>query len=768
MPDTDRFNAGVSDGKAVAEPIAEPGTGDTPDEKLLIKIREDYKFCLDYWKENRDEGAEDMTFVANTPWTREEKDRRKGRPCVVWDEISQYLKQANNNQRQAATSIKVLPRGDGATDADALKRAAIIRGIEYQSNAQAAYTTAYEGATSCFMGAFRITTKQMPGGSGFAVEPRIKRIPNPFTVLLDPEANESDFSDQNICFVTDVLRKSTFAEKYPRAQKHSFAAEDEKIAPDWFRGESIVVAEYWVRTAKARKKLRVKGKAGEVGVFEDELPEGAKPEVLDSRDITEHKVMQYITNGVEILERREWPGSWIPIIPVLGEEIFTSDGGMSKRIFMSLVRRARGPQKSLNYLASQELEEFAMAPRSPLLLWEGQEDADKEALKNLNQEPRAYIRLKRISGADGQLVADLPAGGRLPFQPNAEAYEIAREAARRAIQAAMGISPLPTPAQQQNEKSGIALERIQTAEAVGSFHFTDNLNRAKENCGRQLNELITKVMDTPRHVGIRNADDSHGLLRVMAEEHAPQMQPQQQQANGEMGESQGDGQLDYLIVDRGEFDVTMSTGASYESQREQNNDFADTLLKTLEPLAQLLPPGAATKLIALAIKLKDIGAIGDKMAAVIDPPQDTGAQLAQAQQQAQQSQLVMAEMKAELEKLKLEKAGKVIDNEYKMQFEKMRISLEAGIAQLNADLKAYIANVQTKAQDAQQRNQLFQETQVENHHAAHEVALQKDQQAHDRGMAANAAATQAASQAADQQHQQAMAAQSETPSNSAP
>jgi hypothetical protein len=32
---------------------------------------------------------------------------------------------------------------------------------------------------------------------------------------------------------------------------------------------------------------------------------------------------------------------------------------------------------------------------------------------------------------------------------------------------------------------------------------------------------------------------------------------------------------DYLVTDRGEFDVTISTGASFQSQREEASSFVD-------------------------------------------------------------------------------------------------------------------------------------------------------------------------------------------------
>src|SRR6185437_14344989 len=111
--------------------------------------------------------------------------------------------------------------------------------------------------------------------------------------------------------------------------------------------------------------------------------------------------------------------------------------------------------------------------------------------------PRAYVQADPIVDGSNNLLA-LPS--RPQFTPNAQAYEIGKESWRRSIQAAMGITPLPTAAQRQNEKSGVALERIQTQQAIGSFHFTANFKLSVQNAGEQINELVTEILDTPRQI----------------------------------------------------------------------------------------------------------------------------------------------------------------------------------------------------------------------------------------------------------------------------
>src|ERR1035437_1987841 len=249
-------------------------SNETPDDKLIREIREDYSYFRDFWRENYQEAKTDLQYVGGDPWDATTRRQREDndRPVVSPDELGQYLNQTINNLRQNARAIKVTPAGEDAEDKDAEQRSAIIKGIEYKSNAQAAYTNAFECAINCGFGFFRLTTKKISKDGD--VEPRIKIIENPLSVILDPNAKESDFSDMKRCFVLDVMRQTDFERKYPKATKRSFSPQDAGIAPGWLEGQNIMVAEYW----------RTDGY--------DEDGEGGT-------------VTHYITNGFEILDRSE-------------------------------------------------------------------------------------------------------------------------------------------------------------------------------------------------------------------------------------------------------------------------------------------------------------------------------------------------------------------------------------------------------------------------------------------------------------------------------
>ncbi|MFC5861085.1 hypothetical protein ACFPT7_02135 [Acidicapsa dinghuensis] len=678
------------------------------DEALLVEVRKDFTYAKSYWQENYEEAEKDMDCVLCIP-PEDFRNDRAGRPCLWPDEISQYVNQTNNNLRQTKRAIKVSPRSEEAKDVDAEHRQAYIQGIEYASKAQSIYATAFESCVECGFGYWRVHL--VVTGPNGEQEPRIRRIPNWATVLPDPDARESDFSDSNVYFVTDTMRQTTFAKRYPKAQKRSFEGSDSEKAPGWLDGDNITVAEWWKRE-----------------------------EHVDKDGVKHYTVTQRITNGLEILETNEWIGSWIPIIGCFGLEKYKRAGGTSKRVFLSLVRRARGSQQMLAYIASQEAEEFGMAPRAPYLVVKG--SVDSQQWKLANKQPTAYLEWFPPEDWNVQQFGPPPMPARQPFIPNAQAYEIAYERWRRSIQASMGVMPLPTSAQRQNEKSGIALTKIQSQESIGSFHFTDNFVRALTNTGIQINELITRLAELdslPKQVLGRDQKGEDKTLRI-----APQRQEGEEgQMPTEAADSQHLPEADLFFAHRGEFEVAISDGPSDMSQRDEVSEFVDTLLQTLPSMG--LAPQLMQQIIAIAIRLKNVGTYGDEIADLLAPPnqQDIPPQ-ARAMVMQAQSQLQMA--MAEIQQLKLEKLGKVTEFQGKM-----------ALADKEQETKVLVAEISTKAQNLMERMKAFEDMMAQWHSQAHDLAMQSQQQ--QAAMAQQQQAQQAAAAQAQQQPAQAPLAQ---------
>jgi len=735
-------------------------------------IRSLYSDFMNDWSSIRDEAKIDMRYVAGDPWDPADRAQREdaGRPCISLDELNQYLNQYNNNLRQNKRAIQLVPKGNGANDKDATRREAIVRGIENRSNAPSgAYIVAAENAASRSYG-FALIRTEFKDDKSFDQQIVIQPVLDPDTILLDPGYEKPDASDLDQGFVLKRMRKSEFKRKYPHADKISFTPEDMRgDKKPWIGDKDLQIAEFWKRHKVPRTLLLVKGPAGETIVWEDEF-EGIKRdargkikkggiEVLREREVMTPEVIQYLTNGLEILDEIPWAGSRIPIISCFGKELWYDDGEGSKRHLLSMVRLARDAQMLFAYLSTQECEEAGMTPKAPFMGAKGQFESAREQWELLNKQPYAFIEYDIV--IDGANVA-IPPPARPQWTPNFQSYEIAKDSAKRSIQAAMGISPLPTAAQRDSEKSGIALEKIANQESVGSFHFQDNFtNGFLHNMGWQINELIAPILDTQQEVPISNADGTHDTLHTVGVTSHPIDE------NGNYDEPQlpEDVNGEHLHTGKGDFDVTISTGPSYQSQREQASEFIDHLIENWQQLG--IPPAISVKILAIGIKMKDLGAMGDAIAELLNPPDQNNfppaaqAALANLQAQLQQAQ-------EQIQQYALDHAAKITEQNTKLQIEQMKgqqkgqeqaakFITSMSEADKDRETKLAVAEIMTKAQVLSERMAAIDDVMSQFRDHAHEVATMMQEHKHSleigQQQAATAQQAQASAQGADAQSQ---------------
>jgi len=700
------------------------------------EIRDCYQDYRDGWREIRDEAASDMRAISpEGPWTQEDRDARKGsgRPCIHLDQLNQFLAQVSGNVRKSKRAVKTIPKGNGANDQDAQKRSAAIMGIEERSQAQPIYLGAFQSMIERSYG-FAVLRTEYKDDSSFDMDIIIKPVMNPDTVLLSPYYKQPDASDLPDAFYLDLIPKKDFQRKYPKARVTDFGDQDlnDSTVTDWIKDKYVQLGEFWKMQARLKTLLLVETKNGPIVFGEDEWKaakeQGASGLVKRERQVEIPKVFQYMTNGLEILDKVPWDGSRIPIISCLGPERWTTEGGIAKRQLLSMVRFARDPQMLLDYLASGECEEAGQIPKAPFVGAKGQFESDKEAWDEVTKVPHAYLQYDIVLDA-GQPVAP-PA--RPVWQPNFEIWEVAKDAAGRAVQAAMGITPLPDAAQRRNQKSGVALEKIDDMESLGSFHFVDRYeNCFLHNMGWQINELITPVLDTQREMPISAPDGKRSVMQLVGNTSHPLRDDGTYEVQ--------DLDPGHLHTGKGDFGVTISTGPSYDSERDEQDAFVDSLIQNIANLPQ--PGTPAAKVLALGIRMRPtLGPIGQQIADVFDPPPaDNLPPEAQAIVQQLQGQLQMAQ--TENSALHMERAGKVLEQQTKLIMQQMKEDGDNQRAQLANDIKVLLAEITAKAQSESERQQMYHEFWVENHTAAHDVALQAHAQQHDSQMAKLAAQT---------------------------
>ena len=717
------------------------------DERILAECRDRFDYCKDQLQDIREDGRQDMRYVALNPWPEAEKLQRKGiRPCLVMDEYGQYANQVINDIRQNKRAIEVEPEGYGANDQSAELIGDLFRNIEYDSNAQSAYICGFENMLNRSYGGW-IVRHVYINDKSFDQKLIIDRIPNPDASYPDPDCKKADYSDARYWFLLDLVPRKEYKKRYPKATITDFDTAHYKTAPNWIKEDQIQVAEYWVvdETPRTLYQVKIDGQAP-VTMAEDELPAGfdiAKEKrdggrILNEREATVRKVTQYITNGIEILETNPQPGKYIPIIWLTGKELYIDDGNGPRKILMSLVRPMRDPLMLVNYCATTKAEVIGMTPKAPYIGYTGQFHKP-EIWQSANMVPVAFLEANAKTEATGDAI--LPVPTRQTYSPEIQALEMAQESARRSVQAAGGMTALPTNAQRLSEKSGKALEAIDANEDRGTFHFIDNYKMAIAYTGTVMEDLRRYIYDGSREIGVRNKKGEHRVVKI-----------NQKHLNDQGVEV-------YHDLTAGEHKITIGSGPSFESEREAANEFADTIIPELEQIVQ--DPVIRAKLAALVVKLKNVGPIGDEIVELLDPkngPDQSAAQLAQATQQSQQYQGMVAELQTQVQQYELEKKAKVIDNEYK-----------AAEADKDRKLKLDIAEITTKAQDKEARDRLTADLMQQLHVAAHEAATTAVQHAHERHLAAHSAQQAQQAQAADQGHQRQMAemaqAAQDSPSN---
>lgn len=486
---------------------------------------------------------EDLKFRNGEQWPANIQNERAedSRPCLVINKIPQFINQITNDQRQNRPSIRVHPVDDHADMETAKIIQGLVRHIEYNSNADVAYDTAFESAVIGGRGFFRIIT-QYSSPDSFDQDILIKRIRNPFSVFFDPHAQEPDGSDANFALIIEDFGRDDFKAKWPNSELNAVNdwSDVGNTAPGWFGKDSVRVAEYLVK--KFEEKTLVLLNSGET-VLESELPE-TLPEgltVVKTRTTLVPVIKMYKFNGQEILESTDWLGTYIPVVPVYGAEL-DIDG---ERVLEGVVRNAKDPARMYNYWASAETEAIALAPRSPFIAAEGQIEGYENDWATANRRNHPVLKYKPKS-LDGQPV---PPPQRNFAEPAVQAITQARMLASDDLKATTGIYDAALGAK-SNETSGIAIRSRNMQAQTSNFHFVDNLTRSLRQAGRIIIELLPKIYDTARTARIIGDDGEQRVVKVN--------QPFEE--NGK--------EVIYQL-DAGKYDVTVDVGPSFATKRQE-------------------------------------------------------------------------------------------------------------------------------------------------------------------------------------------------------
>ena len=534
------------------------------------RIGEAQKFlqlAADADSNNRAEAQEDLKFAAGDQWPVEIQNSRtlEARPCLTINKIDAYIKQITNQQRQQRPRIKVHGMNNESDEKVAQILQGICRHIEVNSNADTAYDEAFDYAVRMGWGYWRVVTDYISEDS-FDQEIYIEPIHNPFTVYFDPNSILPDGSDAEKCLITEVISKNVFRSLYPDADDTvSFTQRATgDVLAEWVMKEDIRIAEYFYTERKPATLIML---SDGTKLYKDELKDDELEMmaangiiVVDERPSYKKVIKWCKLTAMQVLEEREWPGKFIPVIPVYGQRLFVE----SKRKKFGLVRMAKDPQRMYNFWQTSITESVALAPKAKWLLAEGQDEGHENEWVQANIKSTPVLRYKQTD-IEGR---PAPVPTRLQPEPPPAGILAASASINEDLQAVLGVfdpNQMPT-----GNISGKALMGQQQQIDLTNYHYYDNLTRSIKHTGKILLDLIPHIYDSQR------------VMRIIGEDAQPEMVTINEPSQTEEGVYEI---LNDVTV--GQYDVVMDTGPGYNSKRLEAVNSMMPLMQGNEQLFQM-------------------------------------------------------------------------------------------------------------------------------------------------------------------------------------
>ncbi len=492
------------------------------------------------------------------------------RPCLTINKTQQHNLQIINDGKQNKPGVNIRPVGDDASFEAAQVFQEVVRHIEYISNAENVYDNAATFQVSAGWGYWRIVTEPISDNS-FDHEIYIRRIKDPRSVYLDPDINEVDGSDARFGFIFNDMPKDLYEIEYPNFKDYGGATVFNETSYGWIQRDTIRVCEYFKKTEKDDKLVYfvLPNTGEEIGPIKwSELPDEGKEKFKEikaakgqfrERDTVSNDIMIYKIAGNRIIDRKPWLGSTVPIVRLIGSETVI-DGIWDCK---GHTRALLDPQRIYNINSSANVEFGALQTKSPWVAPAEAIEGFEEKWGRANIDNLSVLPYNHIS-EDGN---PIPPPQRPAAPQSSPAYveqmKIAQEEMMMVsgqYQAQMG--------ENENAKSGVAINARQRQGDRATYHFIDNQAIAIRRTGKILIDLIPKIYDTKRVIRIEAKDGS--IMNVTMDPNADQAFQKQPDPNGQP-DMDNQQQIVNIIFNPsvGTYDVQSDTGPSFATRRQE-------------------------------------------------------------------------------------------------------------------------------------------------------------------------------------------------------
>lgn len=488
------------------------------------------------------------------------------KPILTINKVQQHNLLIINDSKQNKSGVKIRPVGEDASFEGAEMYQEMIYHIEYISNADTVYNSAFTWQVEAGIGYWYVDTDFISNKT-FDQEIYVKRIGDPRSVYLDTSINEQDGSDARWGIIFEDNDKKIYQKKYPKyATVGTSNVLGSYLQDGWLDKDKIRVALFYKKEEKEEVFVTFIDKEGDQqeGYYSDLTPEGKQfyKQVKDfptsrERNVVTDDIMRYKIAGDRIVEKSKWLGKYIPIVRCPGVETVI-DGILDRK---GHTRALIDPQRMYNYNSSGNIEFGALQTKSPWVAASESIEGYEEYYESANSRNHSYLPYNALDSDDNELPAPTRPQGPQPGMAYIEGMKIAQNELMMASgqwQSQVG--------ENENAKSGTAINARQRQGDKATYHFIDNQAMAIRFTGKILVDLIPKVYDTKRVIKIEARDGTKKHINI-----DPNAQQVHQQLPNLNTEKDVNKQIEQYIFNPtfGMYDVQSDVGPSFATKRQE-------------------------------------------------------------------------------------------------------------------------------------------------------------------------------------------------------
>lgn len=519
-------------------------------------------------------------------WPNEVRRNREidSRPCLTMNVVRQHNLQISNEMRKNKSSITVVAMGDAGTAEAASIWSDIIRHVETVSDAQSAYTVARGFQIGGGLGWWRIVT-EYESPTSFNQNPRIIPVMDPLSIYMDPDTQTLNGRDANFAFVFDDVPREQFEAAYPElSDQVGQMPMDLGGQEDWLSKDHVRVCEYFRKVAVSDRVVSFVWQGERKTLLKSQCPDNIWEELIAKKDsrtrsTQTYRIEWYLIAGDKVVDSTVWPGSFIPLIRVIGEQSVMQ--GILDR--WGHTRKLKDAQRMFNYNASAQVELVALQGKTPWLAPAKAIEELESMWNTANTVNHSVLVWNHVD--DDNPDKDIPPPQRIPPPNFSPAFQTGMDTAFNQMMMTSGQWQNQM-GMMGNERTGAAIGKRMEQGDTATFHFQDNYEMALRFTGEQLIDLIPKLWDTRRVLTILSK--SGETLRLVIDPMAKQALAKELAADGAVI-------AQVLNPNIGLYAIAPSVGPAYGSRREEVVEKLGVLLAeapTLVPVIGDLLVGA--------------------------------------------------------------------------------------------------------------------------------------------------------------------------------